>query len=252
MTSILVTGGTGVLGRVVVAHLRKAGHDVTVTSRREQSDARQVDYQTGAGLDEAISTAEIVVHCVSDQRGRVDRQVIEAAARSGRPHFIYISIVGIDRVPLGYYRTKLAAERLLEDSGLPWTVLRTTQFHDLVRTVLAVAARSPLMPVPNFPVQPIDVTEVAARLAELAVDTPAGRVPDLGGPQVVPLRELAKIYLNETGRGRVMLPIRLPGRMFRELAAGALTVPEHAPPGRSFTEYLRQHPAAARISYRGR
>lgn len=249
MTSILVTGGTGVLGRAVVDRL--AGYDVIVTSRKNRPNTRRVNYETGAGLDEALAEVDTVVHCVSDLRGKADRQVIEAAKRSGRPHFVYVSIVGIDRAPLGYYRTKLAAERMLAESGLPWTVLRTTQFHDLVRTMLAVAARSPIMPVPNIPLQPIDVGDVAARLVDL-VEAPAGRVPDLGGPQVAPLREFARNYLTETGRRRPILPIRVPGRAFREFAAGALTVPEQAVAGRSFTEYLRQRPFADRISYHAR
>ncbi len=248
MHSILVTGGMGVLGRAVVEQL--AGHDVIVTSRRERPGATQVNYETGAGLDEALAAVDTVVHCISDPRGKADRQVIEAAKRVGRPHVIYPSIVGIDRVPIRFYRTKLAGEQLLAESGLPYTVLRTTQFHDLVRVVFAAAARSPMMPVANIPLQPIDVGDVAARVVEL-VEKPAGRVPDLGGPQVAPLREFARGYLTATERRRMTLPIRLPGRAFRELAAGALTVPENAVAGRSFTEYLRQHPSADRISYRG-
>src|SRR2546429_5743133 len=121
---ILVTGGTGALGRVLVALLREGGHEVRVLSRRTGADLL-----TGAGLAEALDGTDVIVHCATDGRHDVDATRNLIAAASGQ-HLVYVSIVGIDRIPFPYYRLKLACERLVEECGLPWTTLRATQFHD--------------------------------------------------------------------------------------------------------------------------
>ncbi|MFJ9040787.1 SDR family oxidoreductase, partial [Streptomyces sp. NPDC102406] len=187
MTTILVTGGTGTLGRLVTERLGDAGHEVRVLSRHAEPYA--VDLREGGpGLRRAVEGVDVIVHCASTPRGgdeRAARHLIEAARDAGVRHVVYISIVGVDRVPLRYYRAKYAVERLVEGSGLGWTVLRTTQFHAFVRTMLRGFARLPVMLLPaGVDDQPIEVAEVADRLAELAQAPPAGRVPDMGGPEV--------------------------------------------------------------------
>lgn len=171
MGTIVVTGGTGTLGRHVTERLRGAGHEVRVVSRHSTPYA--VDLRDGKGLDAALEGAATVVHCASSPTGgdeRAARRLIDAAGRAGVTHLAYISIVGVDRVPLGYYRTKLAVEGLVERSGLGWTILRTTQFHDLAVRLLEGSARLPFLPVPaGVPDQPIEVREVAERLTELAL-----------------------------------------------------------------------------------
>ncbi|MGH3659355.1 MAG: SDR family oxidoreductase, partial [Micromonosporaceae bacterium] len=159
---ILVTGGTGVVGSQVVARLRAHDAQVKVLSRKtspnlpEGVTAVQGDLTTGKGLSEAISDIDTLVHCATNA-GFGDtwadvaatRRLTEAATTSGaRPHLVYVSIVGIDRVPYGYYRAKLATEGLIAASGLPWTTLRATQFHELAHMVAATLARSPVLPVP--------------------------------------------------------------------------------------------------------
>ncbi len=150
MSTILVTGGTGNLGALVVGMLREQGHEVRALSR--SSAEFPVDLRDGSGLDAALAGAQVVVHCASSPRGGDDvaaRHLIDAARRAGTvTNLVYISIVGVDVVPLGYYRTKLRVERMLEDSGLGVTILRTTQFHDLVAQVTGAAARLPLPVVP--------------------------------------------------------------------------------------------------------
>ena len=119
----------------------------------------------------------------------------------GRPHLVYVSIVGVDRVPLGYYRQKLAGEGLVAGSGLPWTTLRATQFHNLLDALFTSASRIGVLPVLAGAVfQPVDVHDVAARLVELAAAEPAGRVLQLGGPAVRPMDELARAWLRARGR----------------------------------------------------
>ncbi|MFJ3163770.1 SDR family oxidoreductase [Streptomyces kanasensis] len=242
MGSIVVTGGTGTLGRHVTERLRADGHEVRVVSRHSAPYA--VDLRDGRGLDAAVTGAGTVVHCASSPRGgdeRAAQHLLDAARRAGVGHLVYISIVGVDRVPLGYYRTKLAVERLVEASATGWTILRTTQFHDLVVRVLEGCARLPVLPVPaGVADQPVEVTEVAARLAELAVAGPAGRVPDLGGPQVLSFEELARAYLRASGRRRRVVPVPLAGRTYRAFRAGGHLAPERASGTGTFEQYLER------------
>lgn len=213
MTRILVTGGTGVLGRQVVQRLGGQA-DVRVLSRAARPDQAglqvvQGDLETGAALAAACAGVDVIVHCagIHDHRraGRdvqATRRLLTAVAgrpQSG-PHVVFISVVGADRVALGYHRAKLAAERLLEESGLPVTILRTTLFHDLVLKYLKLAARGPVAVAPREArVQPVDSGEVAKRLVELALGEPAGRVADMGGPRVHTAAELLRTYLAAAG-----------------------------------------------------
>ncbi|MFD8372381.1 SDR family oxidoreductase [Streptomyces sp. NPDC059688] len=241
MTTILVTGGTGTLGRVVTDELRAGGHEVRVLSRHARPYA--VDLREGGpGLDTALAGVETVVHCASSPRGGDEKaaaHLIEAARRASVGHLLYISIVGVDRVPFGYYRSKLAVERQIEDSGLGWTVLRTTQFHDLVVSVLRGLAKSPVLVLPaGVADQPVEVTEVAGRLAELAVAAPAGRVPDMGGPEVRSFDSLARSYLRATGRRRPIVRLPLFGKAYGAFRAGGHLAPDHAVGKVSFEQHL--------------
>lgn len=245
--SIVVTGGTGTLGRVVVARLLDTGRSVRVISRSPGTDTRAehraVDLRTGRGLDEALRGTETIVHCASSSRGDVEAatHLIEASRRAGVGHLIYISIVGVDRVPLGYYRTKLAVERLVEAANVPWTVLRTTQFHDLLIGLWARQRRMAAVIVPaGTSFQPIDVREVGARLADLATGVAAGRVEDMGGPEIRTARDLARTYLAQRGSRRPVLPIRLPGRTAAAYRAGGHLAPDHAVGRGTYDDYLTE------------
>ncbi|GAA0540830.1 epimerase [Saccharopolyspora subtropica] len=246
--TILVTGGTGTLGRVVVQRLLDAGREVRVLSRRPRPASHLPhewvtgDLRTGAGTDAAVSGVDTIVHCATTL-GRKDvvvtRRLAEAALRHGTPHLVYISIAGIEQVPLPYYRSKLEAERVVVDSGLPWTILRTTQFHDLVAKMTEVQRFSPVIAVlAGVSFQPIDVREVADRLAELALGAPAGRVPDMGGPEIRSHRDLARAVLRATGRRRLLLPLRLPGATFAGYRSGGHLIPGRAVGRITFDEFL--------------
>ncbi|WKV75121.1 SDR family oxidoreductase [Streptomyces sp. PCS3-D2] len=252
MGTIVVTGGTGTLGSLVAERLRAGGHDVRVLSRHAPD--HPVDLRDGSGLDAALSGAAVIVHCASNTRGagkgddKAAGNLIEASRRAGTvANIVYISIVGVDAVPLGYYKRKLRVERLLEASGLGVTILRTTQFHDLVAMVADTAAKLPVAPIPKgVSVQPIAVGEVAARLAELAVPTPSGRVPDMGGPQIRSLPDLARVYLRATGRTRRVLPLPLAGRTYAAFRRGGHLAPTHAVGHETFEQFAarRRHGGA--------
>ncbi|MCX4802828.1 NAD(P)H-binding protein [Streptomyces sp. NBC_01214] len=245
MSTILVTGGTGTLGVPVVDRLRHAGHEVRALSRHAPD--HPVDLTDGSGLDAATAGAEVIVHCASNPRGggkddeAAARHLIDAARRAGTvTNIVYISIVGVDVVPLGYYRTKLKVERLLEASGLGLTILRTTQFHDLVAQLVDTTAKLPLVPVPmpgGVRVQPIAVGEVADRLVELAVPTPSGRVPDMGGPEIHTLADLARTYLTATGRHRRVVPVPLAGKAYAGFKRGGNLTPSHAVGRLTFAQF---------------
>lgn len=251
--TFLVTGGTGRLGALVVGRLRQAGHEVRVVSRRTGPRLFTVDWKTGAGLTAALDGVDVVVHCASAPGSvDMDRRLVKAAADAHVSHLLYISIVGVDRNPLRYYRTKLTAERIVEQSGVPYTILRATQFHDLIRMLLATLARIPLMPVPDLSFQPVDVSEVADRFADLAMAEPAGRVADMGGPQVLRLTDMARAYLEATGRRRPIVPFRLPGKVFGAFRAGYHRAPDHADGRITFADHLATHSDERTASDRGR
>lgn len=234
---VLVTGGTGNVGNRVVARLSAAVPEVRVLSRHEAITTTGVvsvvaDLSTGEGLAAALRGVETVVHCAGSAWGDDAKAavLVRAAAAAGVTHLVHISVVGVDRIPLesrfdralfGYYGAKLTAEQVVIDSGLRYSLLRATQFHDLVWTLVRQLARLPVVPVPDWSFQPVDAGDVADRLTALALGAPSGRVPDLGGPQRYPLADLVRSYLGATSRRRPLLPVRLPGRAARAFAAGA-------------------------------
>ncbi len=252
MEPILVTGATGTLGRAVVRRLVEAGRDVRATSRRAQPSTASIDWveadlSDADSVGAAVEGASAIVHCATNPASRrreieMTRNLIEAARGLGVGHLVYISIVGVDRVPFPYYRTKYEVEKLIEESGLGHTTLRATQFHDLVFTVLEGLSRLPLVPVPTgVGDQPVDVTEVADRLVELSLGAPSGRVPDLGGPRIHSFAELLVMYQRATGSRRRALPFRLPGRTFRAFARGDHLAPVRADGVITFDEFLARH-----------
>jgi uncharacterized protein YbjT (DUF2867 family) len=253
---ILVTGGTGTLGRQVVPRLRGAGRQVRVLSRaRHENNGIEFvtgDLATGEGIDAAVEGAEVIVHLAGSSKGDEVKaeSLVRAASKAGVRHLVYISVVGADRVPVvsgvdramfGYFASKLGAERVVAESGVPWTTLRATQFYDLSFTTASQMARLPVIPVPSgVRFQPVDTAEVAERLAQLALGTPAGLVPDMAGPRVYEMRELVRSYLRALGKHRSILPVRLPGKAARAFRDGANLAPDRAVGRRTWEEFLAE------------
>ncbi|HWG60353.1 MAG TPA: NAD(P)H-binding protein [Streptosporangiaceae bacterium] len=256
MTSrILVTGGTGTLGRLVVARLRDDGYSVRVLSRRARKATDDIEFvagdlATGEGIEAAVRGAEIVVHCAGTAKGDEDKalNLAKAASQVGSGHLVYISVVGAERIPVvsaldrtmfGYFASKLAAERIVADSGLPWTTMRATQFYDLILTVAEQMAKLPVIPVPSgVSFQPVDTGEVASRLVELALGAPAGLVPDIAGPRVYSMNDLLRGYLQAHRMRRLLVPVRLPGKAARAVRAGANLAPQRAVGVRTWEDFL--------------
>jgi uncharacterized protein YbjT (DUF2867 family) len=258
-SSILVTGGTGTLGRQVVSRLREAGRDVRVMSRHPRAAADGIEYvtgdlTTGGGVPDALDGVATVVHCAGTNKGDGDkaRTLSHAASAKGVEHLVYISVVGAERVPVstgvdramfGYFASKRDGEIAIETSGVPWTTLRATQFYELVLMVVKAMAKMPAIPVPSgMRAQPVDSGEVAARLVELALDKPAGLVPDIAGPRVYGMDELLLSYLHAIHRNRALIPMPLPGNAARAVRNGAILAPDRAVGHRTWEEFLAAQP----------
>lgn len=240
--SVLVTGGTGTLGRHVAPLLNAAGLHVRVLSRHSREPAQGIEYVTGdlgagTGVDAAVDGVEVIMHLAGSSKGDDDkaRHLARAAARAGSRHLVYISVVGADRVPIkspvdramfGYFSAKLTAERIVAESGVPWTTLRATQFHQSMLKVAQTMSRLPVIPAPPFRFQPVDASEVATRLVELALGPPAGLVPDLGGPQVHRMADLFRSYLRSRGKHRLIMPVPVAGEAATAFKGGANLAPE--------------------------
>lgn len=258
MSAVLVTGGTGALGREVTSRLVERGHRVRILSHRAQPDTppgvevTTGDLASGAGLREAAAGVEAIIHCASNpgDAQAVDvagtRALLEAArVSSSTTLFIYISIVGVDRSAYGYYQAKYAAEGLIEQSGLPWTILRATQFHDLVHDrfiVPAVDAGSPTeitLPA-GLRFQTVEIGEVAERLVSLMEQGPARQTLEMGGPQILTLEEMADTYLWVRGVHATIRSEPVPGGLYEAFRSGINLTPEHADGKITWEQYLRR------------
>ncbi|MEP6481534.1 MAG: NAD(P)H-binding protein [Rhodoglobus sp.] len=221
--TILVTGGTGTLGTPTVAQLRGSGHDVRILSRNPGADRAVGDLNTGAGLANALAGIDTVVH-LATSTGSKDvaqaQRLVDAARATGVKHLVFISIVGVDAVPYSYYRAKLESERVIERSGIPYTILRATQFHEFIQLFMHLQAKLPVILGLNVPDQPIAAAEVAARLVELVDAGPSGRVPDIGGPEQLQLRAAIDVWQAAAGTKKPVWTLHLPLAFLKAMRAG--------------------------------
>jgi len=234
---LAVAGGTGVVGRHVVAQARARDHRVVVLSRAEG-----VDLLSGERLETVLEGVDAVIDVTSthtqrtaDARaffGTVTRNLLAAEDRAGVGHHVALSIVGIDRATSGYYAGKLLQERLLAETGDRWTLLRATQFHEFAAQIRDTVSFGPLALVPRMRSQPVAADEVAARLVELAEAGPAGRVNDLGGPREESMASMVRRYLRASGQPGRVVTVPLPGSMGRLMRDGSLLAGPGADHGR--------------------
>jgi len=247
---IAVLGATGALGAAVIAKAVAAGHDVVAVSRRvpDPTGATHVraDVTTGAGLDTAFAGAAAIIDGTNALANAhavlVDgtARVLAAAKAAGVGHFVGISIVGIDDAPVAYYRTKVAQEQVIAQSPIPWSLVRATQFHGLVERF--VAGRLGVAVVPRgWSLQPIDVREVADVLVAAATAAPGKRLPDVGGPEVVPVAELARMWKRAAHRRRLVVSVPLPGKTGAFLRSGKMCCPDRAVGTITYARWLAAH-----------
>jgi uncharacterized protein YbjT (DUF2867 family) len=249
--NVLVTGGTGALGREVVIDLRGAGHRVRILSRKSGtgSDWVQGNLATDSGLDRAVADMDAIVHAASaaaqpwrlratDVKGT--RRLLEAAKRAHVKHLVYISIVGMEGVAYPYYTQKLAAEKVVREGIVPWSILRATQFHTLMETFLGAFCKIPrLAAVPfGWQFQPVDTRDVATRLTDVVTGEPAGMLPDFGGPEVRTLKSLADSWLKARRLNKRLVNFNVPLEFSTQFAQGKLLTPNHKDGKITFEQYL--------------
>ncbi|GAB4056021.1 SDR family oxidoreductase [Spirosoma litoris] len=260
MNKALIIGGSGVLGSTVVNELQKNQVSFQVGSRYQiKTDAysrvnqgsnlpwTKVDLLTGQGLKEALAGVDTVFHLASGQ-GKIGsesvevvitRNLLEVVKRSEVKHLIYSSIVGVDQIPYSYYQAKFAAEKMIQESKVPFTILRATQFHNFVDYVLSKLLSLPVGFVPKkLRIQPIQVEAVAQELYRLAQAGGQQTIVNLGGPQVYDAGTLTKLWMKSQNISKPILPIPIIGSIFTGISQGNATCREVATDSQTWEDYL--------------
>jgi len=250
---ILITGSTGLLGRELAQLLESNGPALAGRRRPDGIAAdrwREMDLLSRSGIDAALSGIDTVFHLASATKGKFDRAVdvegtremLRVARTTGLKHFVYVSIVGIDRIPYKYYKIKLETEKVIQDSGVPFTILRATQFHEFIDFILRGFLRfpvSPLLKAAKF--QPVETAAVARALARIGQSTPLNGTRDLGGPEILDLETLSRTWLSARRLKRITFGVKafFLGRIGRGLCDGALTTSERSTDSILWSDWLR-------------
>jgi uncharacterized protein YbjT (DUF2867 family) len=208
---IVVIGGTGLIGSQVVANLRAFGHDVTAAS-----PSSGVNAVTGEGLAAAFAGAQVVVdvsNSPSFEDGPVmeffdksTRNLLAAEKAAGVRHHVALSVVGTELMLAGgYFRAKLAQEKLIQQGGVPYTIVRATQFFEFVKSIANVATQGQEVRVPAALMQPMAAADVAAAVAEVAVAAPVDGTVEIAGPEPIRMDALVRAFLRTTGDARTVV-----------------------------------------------
>ena len=204
---IVIIGGTGLIGSKTAPILRQRGHEVVAASPDSG-----VNTITGEGLKDVLAGAQVVID-LANSPSFEDKAVLEffdasehhllpAEASAGVQHHVALSIVGIDRTDNGYFRAKVAQEKLIEASGVPYTIIRSTQFMEFLRGIADESADGNIVKLPPVLFQPIAADDVAANVAEAALAAPRNGVVEIAGPERAPFNEIVARYLKAVGDPR--------------------------------------------------
>jgi len=204
---IVVSGGTGLIGSKTVAILRQGGHEVLAASPNSG-----VNTITGEGVKEAVAGAQVVIdlanspsfedNAVLEFFETSGRNLLAAEAAAGVRHHVALSIVGTDRTDNGYFRAKVAQEKLIAASGVPYTIIRATQFLEFLRGIADSSVDGNIVRLPPILFQPIAADDVAAVVAEVALATPRNGIIEIAGPERAPFNEIVARYLKAVGDPR--------------------------------------------------
>lgn len=245
--TVLITGASGTLGSAVAPRLAKEGYEPRPMSRSARPGWVTADLRAGVGLAAAVREVDAIVHLASSP-GRPQltdvegtRHLLTEAEAAGVRHVLYVSIAGVDRIPYRYYRAKLETEAVVRASGVPYTILRATQFHPFADLLLRAAGRlGPVIIDPEWRLQPVAVEDVADRIADLLAGPAFGETSEFGGPEVFTGRELARTWLAARGSRRPLWGVRLPGRISRAVRDGGLTAAGNVTGTRTWRDYLAE------------
>ncbi|MFC6824990.1 SDR family oxidoreductase [Halopelagius fulvigenes] len=254
MIQTLVTGATGTLGTALRPRLTAAGHAVRATSRSSPEETKgnldwvELDLIKGTGIRSALENIDVVIHTATAPQGdtaAVDvqgtKRLIKAAESAGMEHFVYPSIVGIGDIPFSYYEHKAVAETAVEESDIPATIVRSTQFYSFIAELLDSVAKLPVWPLPtNVLIQPVDVGEVADIIVDHATLTASGRIDSVGGPEIRSVGELAQAYRAARDLRRPIIRFPIPGKTMTAFRSGHATCPDHRVGRVTWEEWLAE------------
>jgi uncharacterized protein YbjT (DUF2867 family) len=246
---VLVTGATGQLGLALLKQLKDTDYQIKITSRNKPENVNfdwvYSDFLTGEGFEEAINDIDVVIHTATSPRKNSDIIDVSGLKKfldlsQDIKHFIYPSIVGIEDIPMKYYRNKYQAEYLLNNSSVPHSTVRSTQFHSFVENLFLTKPLLKRYLVPgDIKFQSVDVEDFAAHLIQMINVGPQGKTADFGGPEILTLREMAKMKIKVNNESNKVVTFSFPGKLYRALVEGKNTN-EHQKAGKiTFGEFLR-------------
>lgn len=261
MARVVVVGGTGLVGHHVVDECVRRGHQTRSVSRHRPAhhsprwvsgaEYVQADVTNGDGLAESLDGADVLIDVLDGRAGKGARalddgalNLLSAARQAGVRRAVLLSIVNADRADFSYYRAKVRQEKIYQNSAVPSVVVRATQFHNLVAGVFDAGGKVGILPVlKGAAFQPISVQDVAGALADAATHEPAPTgVINIGGPHVLAMAELARIYRDITGTTSRQVTVPLPGALGKFFSSGDNLAPDSPVDGLSFEDWLRQRP----------
>ena len=250
-----VIGGTGMIGSNIVGQLAGGGEEVRILTRTpparmaEGVTHARIDLATGEGLEAGLEGVDTLIDagntCKSPEDTLVEgtRRILETCANQGVGHYVGISIVGCEKVDMGYYKAKTAQEAVIRSSPVGWSLLRATQFHELIEAVFRGAANRGVTPRSSIPLQTVAASEAARSMVALSASTPTDSTTELTGPEVLTVTEMGKIWRRVMGRKTVPLPLPTMGKAMKALRHGALTDPKVEGSGPTFEQWLNLGPA---------
>lgn len=246
---VLVTGATGQLGLALLKQLENTDYQVKITSRRKPENLKvewvHSDFLTGEGLAEAIKDVDVIIHAATSPMKNSDIIDVSGFGKFldiclNIKHFIYPSIVGIEDIPMKYYRNKFQAEELLKNSSVPHTIVRATQFHSFVENLFLSKSPFKRYFVPgDIKFQSVDVGEFANHLIQLIGEAPQGKTGDFCGPEIQTLREMAKLKIKVNHESNKIVNLTLPGKLYRSFLEGKNTNEQQKVGKIPFEEFLK-------------
>jgi uncharacterized protein YbjT (DUF2867 family) len=247
-SEILVTGSTGCLGRAVCKGLQKQGLDYSIATRRKDDGnhpSLYLNLDNGYGIREAVKDRRVILHLASDKKHpdndvRGIQAILKEMKKSrSKAHLIYISIVGVDQVPMRYFKQKWLSEQQIAASGIFYSTLRATQFHEYINELMTSFLRWPIGVLPKqIPIQPIDVELVANTLVAMVEEAPLGKTKSMGGPEVLNMGEAAEIWMKCRNKNKPVLNLPFWGSAAGKLNSGALLSNEITYAGKTWEQWL--------------
>ncbi|WP_164972797.1 SDR family oxidoreductase [Lacibacter luteus] len=247
MSTILITGGTGTLGKSLSALLSSQNIPHMIGSRNAESGKDHnvtMDLLQNKAVKEAVEGKQVIFHLATDLKkdALLTQNLLQAIGTNRNIHLVYISIVGIDKVPFAYYKQKLASENAIKASGIPFTILRATQFHEFIHQIITTFLKFPVGLLPKKIIsQPIDASIVAAELYRLSKEEPVGKTIEIGGAEALTLEEMANEWMEQSGKKKLIFNLPIWGELGRTFCNGSLTTANSVKHSKSWRQWLAQH-----------